>query len=118
MIAAKAGHALHVLDRFHITAHLNQAVDEVRRAESGRLRGRPLAEKLKKMRWKLLRKGSRVRGRAGRRLCGLLQSKLATGRALDAQGNLPRLLALPLADLGGGFWTSGRPAPCAAASNR
>ncbi len=81
VIAAKAGHALHVLDRFHITSHLNQAVDEVRRAESGRLRGRPVAEKLKKMRWKLLRKGSRVRGRAKRRLCGLLQSKLATGRA-------------------------------------
>src|SRR5208337_4344506 len=54
VIAAKAGQALHVLDRFHITSHLNQAVDEVRRAESGRLRGRPVAEKLKKMRWKLL----------------------------------------------------------------
>ena len=81
VIAAKAGQALHVLDRFHITSHLNQAVDEVRRAENGRLRGRPVAEKLKKMRWKLLRKGSRVRGRAKRRLCGLLQSKLATGRA-------------------------------------
>ena len=39
VIAAKAGHALHVLDRFHITLHLNQAVDQVRRAESGRLRG-------------------------------------------------------------------------------
>src|ERR1035438_280421 len=42
VIAAKAGHALHVLDRFHITMHLKQAVDQVRRAESGRLRGRPL----------------------------------------------------------------------------
>jgi transposase len=81
VIAAQAGQAWHVLDRFHIASHLNQAVDEVRRAESGRLRGRPAAEKLKKMRWKLLRKGSRVRGRAKRRLCGLLQSKLATGRA-------------------------------------
>ena len=81
VIAAQASQALHVLDRFHITSHLNQAVDEVRRAESGRLRGRPVAEKLKKMRWKLLRKGSRVRGRAKRRLYGLLQSKLATGRA-------------------------------------
>jgi transposase len=76
-----ASQALHVLDRFHITSRLNQAVDEVRRAESGRLRGRPVAEKLKKMRWKLLRRGSRVRGRAKRRLCGLLNSKLATGRA-------------------------------------
>ena len=40
-IAVKAPQALHVLDRFHITMHLNQAVDQVRRAESGRLRGRP-----------------------------------------------------------------------------
>jgi len=81
VIAAKAPQALHVLDRFHITMHLNQAVDQVRRAESGRLRGRPMAEKLKHLRWKLLRRGSRVRGRAKQRLWGLLRTKLATGRA-------------------------------------
>ncbi len=80
VIAAKAPQALHVLDRFHITMHLNQAVDQVRRAESGRLRGRPLAQKLKHMRWKLLRRGSRVRGLAKQRLCGLLRANLATGR--------------------------------------
>lgn len=81
VIAIKAPQALHVLDRFHITMHLNQAVDQVRRAESGRLRGQSVAEKLKRMRWKLLRRGSRVRGRAKQRLCGLLRTKLATGRA-------------------------------------
>ena len=81
VIATKVPQALHVLDRFHITMHLNQAVDQVRRAESGRLRGRPMAEKLKHMRWQLLRRGSRVRGRAKQRLCGLLHTKLATGRA-------------------------------------
>ena len=81
VIATKVPQALHVLDRFHITMHLNQAVDQVRRAESRRLRGRPMAEKLKHMRWQLLRRGSRVRGRAKQRLCGLLHTKLATGRA-------------------------------------
>lgn len=81
VIAAKIPHALHVLDRFHIAQHLNQAVDQVRRAESGRLRGRPTAKMLKHMRWKLLRRGSRVRGRAKQKLWGLLRSKLATGRA-------------------------------------
>jgi transposase len=80
-IAAQAPQALHVLDRFHITSHLNQALDQVRRAETSRLRGCLVAEKLKKMRWKLLRRGTRVRGRAKQRLCGLLRSKLATGRA-------------------------------------
>src|SRR5437879_5946033 len=81
VIAAKAGQALHVLDRFHITMHLNLAVDQVRRAESGRLRGRPLAERLKRMRWQLLRRGSRVRGHARRKLDALVASKLATARA-------------------------------------
>jgi transposase len=83
VMAKKAGHALHILDRFHIVQHLNKAVDEVRRAESTRLRGQPLAAKLKKMRWKLLRRGSRVRGQARIKLWGLLASKLATGRAWD-----------------------------------
>lgn len=81
VIAAKAGHALHILDRFHLTSHLNQAVDQVRRAECGRLRGKPQGAKLKHMRWNLLRRGSRVRGHAKQRLHGLLHTKLATARA-------------------------------------
>ena len=40
VIAAEAGQALHILGRFHITGHLNQAVDEVRRVESSRLRAK------------------------------------------------------------------------------
>jgi transposase len=81
VIAAKAGQALHVLDRFHITMHLNAAVDQVRRSESGRMREHGAGQKLKGMRWQLLRRGSRVRGRAKQRLCGLLRANLATGRA-------------------------------------
>ena len=68
VIAERIGHALHVLDRFHITSHLNQAVDRVRRAESARLVGKPQGRRLKKMRWKLLRRGSRVRGNARKQL--------------------------------------------------
>ena len=83
VLAQRVGQALHILDRFHITMHLNQAVDQVRRAESTRLKGQPLAERLKKMRWKLLRKGSSVRGRAKLKLEGLLASGLATGRAWE-----------------------------------
>lgn len=81
VIALRASQAVHVLDRFHISLHLNKAVDQVRRAEAGRLRGRPAAERLKRMRWQLLRRGTRVRGHARRRLDNLLASKLATGRA-------------------------------------
>ena len=57
VIADQAGQALHVLDRFHITSHLNQAVDQVRRAESARLRtkSKQAAQQLKHTRWPLLR---------------------------------------------------------------
>jgi transposase len=81
VIAAQVAHALHILDRFHITAHLNQAVDEVRRTECGQLRERPQAAQLKRMRWHLLRRGTRVRGHAREKLVALLRTKLATGRA-------------------------------------
>ena len=83
VLAEQASQALHVLDRFHIAQHLNQAVDEVRRAESNRLRAhsRQEAQKLKHMRWPLLRKGSRVRGKARQKLQALVTSKLATARA-------------------------------------
>jgi transposase len=85
VIAEQAGQALHVLDRFHITSHLNQAVDQVRRSESTRLRSQSkgAAQRLKNMRWSLLRRGSRVRGRARQKLNALLASKLATARAWD-----------------------------------
>jgi transposase len=81
VIAAKIAQAVNVLDRFHIVGHLNEAVDKVRRTEQSRLHGRPLAQRLKGMRWQLLRRGSRVRGHARSKLNALLASKLATARA-------------------------------------
>jgi transposase len=85
VLAAKVGHALHVLDRFHISQHLNQAVDQVRRGETARLRAKSkdAAKSLKDMRWSLLRRGSGVRGRARQKLNALLASKLATARAWE-----------------------------------
>jgi transposase len=77
VFAAEAGQALHVLDRFHITTHLNQAVDQVRRGESTRLHSndKEAAKRLKHMRWPLLRRGSKVRGHARRKLNALLASR-------------------------------------------
>jgi transposase len=85
VIASEAGQALHVLDRFHITTHLNHAVDQVRRAESTRRRehSQQQAQRLKQLRWPLLRRGSRARGRARQKLDALLASKLATARAWE-----------------------------------
>jgi transposase len=85
VLAAEAGQALHILDRFHIVQHMNQAVDEVRRAEGSRLKAKSKdeAKQLKNMRWSLLRKGSRVRGKARNKLNALINSKLETARAWE-----------------------------------
>ena len=34
VIAKKAGHAIHILDRFHIMTHLSNAIDKVRAQEA------------------------------------------------------------------------------------
>lgn len=84
VVAGKLPHALNILDRYHIVAHLNAAVDNVRRGEVAALREGAQAAKgqrLKKMRFTLLKKGSRVRGKARVRLKELLRSKLGTARA-------------------------------------
>jgi transposase len=85
VIAKLLPQALNILDKFHIIAHLNGAVDAVRRAEVSRLGGSKskgsAGQKLKKMRWSLLRAGKRVRGKARARLNALIQAKGATARA-------------------------------------
>jgi transposase len=109
VIKARVGHALNVLDRFHITSHLNQAVDKVRRGECARLRGRPQCAKLKHMRWNLLRKGTRVRGKARVKLDALVNSKLATARAWTLKESFSHFWKYNCIHWAGGFldvWTS------------
>jgi transposase len=48
-----------------------------------RTKNKQAAQRLKHMRWPLLRRGSRVRGRARQKLNALLASKLATARAWE-----------------------------------
>jgi len=84
VIATLLPQALNILDRFHIVAHLNAAVDTVRRGEVTRLGGSKASaagSRLKKMRWHLLRAGRRVRGKARARLQALIAAKGATARA-------------------------------------
>ena len=102
-IAAQAGPALHVLDRFHIAMHLNQAVDQVRRGESARRSGKPAGARLKKMRWKLLRRGRRVRGHARDKLNALIGSRLATARAWLRKESFPHFWTCNSVAGAGGF---------------
>jgi transposase len=103
VLADQAGHALHVLDRFHITSHLNQAVDQVRREESTRLRAqsKEAAQRLKNLRWPLLRR--RARGRARQKINALLASKLATARAWDLKDSFNHFWRYKSVIWAGGF---------------
>jgi transposase len=73
--------AVQILDRFHLTALLNKAVDLVRRGEGYALRGKVRGQRLKKTRWLLLKPRARVRGKARERLDAVIHSKLRTARA-------------------------------------
>ena len=105
VVRKRMAQALHVLDRFHITAHLNLAVDEVRRGEISRLQaaGNSSAGKLKKMRWQLLKKKSRVRGHARQRLDTLIRSKLGTARAWILKDSFQHFWTYRSADWAGRF---------------
>jgi transposase len=56
VIAKKAGHALHILDRFHIAKHMGEAIEAVRRAEVHDLHRQGRQPFLTKMRWVLLKR--------------------------------------------------------------
>jgi len=82
VVRTRLKQACHMIDRFHITQHLNEAVDEVRRKDVAAMTARPRAkQKLKKMRWILLRRKTRVLGKAREKLNRLLSGRLQTGKA-------------------------------------
>src|SRR3954451_15967134 len=56
VIREKCSEALHILDRFHIVAKMNKALDEVRAGESRRMAREGYLPVLKKSRWLLLKR--------------------------------------------------------------
>src|SRR5438477_10051779 len=81
VIREKCSEALHILDRFHIVAKMNKALDEVRAGESRRLALEGLAPVLKKSRWLLLKREKNLKTEQRFRLRDLLRYNLKTVRA-------------------------------------
>lgn len=81
VIAKKAGQALHILDRYHIVARLNQAIDQVRAAEAKELARRGYEPLLKHSRWCFLKRPENLTDKQRTRLGDLLQYGLKTVRA-------------------------------------
>ena len=56
VIRENCSEALHILDRFHIVAKMNKALDEIRAGESRRMAAEGRVPLLRKSRWLLLKR--------------------------------------------------------------
>ncbi len=81
VIREKCSQALHILDRFHIVAKMNKALDEVRAGESRRMASEGQTPLLKKSRWLLLKREENLKTEQRFRLRDLLRYNLRTVRA-------------------------------------
>src|SRR5271165_2210666 len=81
VIRQKCSQALHILDRFHIVAKMNKALDEVRAAESRKMAREGHEPLLKKSRWCVLKRKENLTSQQNLRLRELLRYNLQTVRA-------------------------------------
>ena len=81
VIAEKCSQALNILDRFHIVAKLNQALDEVRSAEAKRMKANGYEPVLTKSRWCLLKRPENLTPNQKLKLKDLVRYNLQSVRA-------------------------------------
>jgi transposase len=81
VIAECAGQAVHVLDRYHVMATMNKAIDEVRAAEAKRLAADGHEPVLKHSRWVLLKRPENLTDNQTAKLQELLRYNLKAVRA-------------------------------------
>jgi transposase len=81
VIREKCSEALHILDRFHIVAKMNKALDEIRAGESRRIASEGGVPVLRKSRWLLLKREENLKTEQRFRLRDLLRYNLKTVRA-------------------------------------
>ena len=81
VIRERCSQAIHILDRFHIVAKMNDAVDEIRAGEARRLARDGYEPVLKKTRWCVLKRRANLTDGQRFRLRDLLRYNLQTVRA-------------------------------------
>lgn len=81
VIKKKLPSALHILDRFHIVALLNKAVDEVRREEAKRMKAEGYIDILKNSKYCFLKREENLTEKQSAKLAELMQYDLRSVRA-------------------------------------
>lgn len=80
VIAKKASQAVHILDRFHIVARLNKALDEIRAAEAKQMAREGYEPVLKRSRWCFLKREENLTDQQQTKLDDVLQYDLKSVR--------------------------------------
>ena len=81
VVRERCSQAFHILDRFHIVAKMNEALDDVRAAESHKMAQDGHEPLLKKSRWCILKRKANLTAQQKFRLRDLLRYNLQTVRA-------------------------------------
>lgn len=81
VVKEKAKQAVHILDRFHIVANMNKALDTVRRQEAARLKKAGREPILKNSRWCILKRPRNLTEKQETKLSELVKMNLKTMRA-------------------------------------
>ena len=100
VVRERCTNAVNILDRFHIVAKMNEALDDVRAAEARRLAQDGYQPVLKKTRWCVLKRKANLTSRQRFRLRDLLRYNLKTVRAYLLKEDFQQFWELQLADLG------------------
>jgi transposase len=90
VIARQAGAALHVLDRYHVVAKMNKALDEVRAEEARRLKADGYEPVLKHSRWCFLKRRENLTEKQTVKLAEVLKYNLRSVRAYLHKGEFDR----------------------------
>lgn len=81
VIREELGHAIHVLDRFHVMKKMNEAIDAVRREESRLVKNTRYEQVLKHSRWCLLKRPENLTAQQTVKLQELVKHNLRSVRA-------------------------------------
>jgi len=91
VIQKKAGHAVHILDRFHVMQRIGKAINDVRAAEVKQLKADGYEPVLKGARWLLLKRPENLTDQQAIKLDELLQYNLKSIRSHLMKEDFQRL---------------------------
>lgn len=91
VIKKKANLALHILDRYHIMAQINKAIDKVRAEEVRKLHDKGEEPTLKKSRWIFLKRPKNLTEKQDQKLADLLKQNLKTVKSYLLKEDFQRL---------------------------